>query len=101
MGAPSKKKGAYFKGIKWLLLFLSIFGAFGFEYCFDIPSAIKDLLQRHYSEQYDEDQFEILYSLLYSIMAFPNIVLPLVLGMLIDKVMVILSLLYPASLELE
>lgn len=85
IAGSSKKKGAYFKGIKWLLLFLSVFGAFGFEYCFDIPSAIKDLLQRHYSEEYDEDQFEILYSLLYSIMAFPNIILPLVLGMLIDK----------------
>ena len=90
MSIPTPKKGPLkgvnYKGLRWLLLCLSVVGAFGFEYTFDIPSAIKDLMHSHFAKRYTEKQFEIFYSLLYGIMALPNIILPLVLGLLIDKV---------------
>jgi len=79
-------KGTHFKGLRWVLLCMSIVGAFGFEYSFDTPSAIKELMHEQFAKKYSEKQFEIFYSLLYSIMALPNIMLPLVLGLLVDKV---------------
>ena len=79
-------KGAHFKGLRWVLLCMTIVGAFGFEYSFDTPSAIKELMHEYFAKIYTEKQFEIFYSLLYSIMALPNIFLPLVLGLLVDKV---------------
>ena len=83
----TNKKGSFYKHLKWILLFLSIFGAFGFEYAFDIPSAVKDLMHKYFEKKYSEEEFEIFYSLLYSIMALPNVLIPLFLGFLIDKVM--------------
>lgn len=90
MGVVTHRKGAHFKGLRWVLLGLSVFGSFGSEYSFDIASTLKDMLQQHFSNQVSEEQFEILYSLMYSLMAFPNIIAPLILGVLVDKVILVI-----------
>lgn len=89
MGVVTHRKGTHFKGLRWVLLGLCVFGSFGSEYSFDIPSTLKDMLQQHFADQASEQEFEILYSLMYSLMAFPNIVMPLILGILVDKVIFI------------
>ncbi|KAJ3149710.1 hypothetical protein HDU86_006887 [Geranomyces michiganensis] len=52
-------------------------------YCYDIPAAINVPLQRWLGSSYDEYQWQI--NLLYTVYALPNIILPLIGGLLVDN----------------
>jgi len=68
--------------LRWIVLFLTCAGLFGQFYAYDNPSALNKQLQiRCPSASYDYD-----FNLLYSAYSVPNIVLPLVLGVCMDRV---------------
>ncbi len=72
--------------LRWLLLSFCVVGGLSFAYSYDTPASIKDLLYEHLKDRYTAKQFELKFSLLYSMMALPNVVLTIFLGVLIDKV---------------
>lgn len=65
--------------MRWLGLFLACMSQFGSYYCYDNPQA----LQVGFQEKIGLSDLE--YNALYSIYSFPNIILPLVGGLIIDK----------------
>jgi len=77
---------------KWLILPLCIISCFGIEFAFDNPGVLKELLTQSFKSKYNPEQFEIYYSLLYSCLALPNIIVPFIIGYLIDMVPYFLSL---------
>lgn len=74
---------------RWLVLFLVSFLMACNYYCYDIPAA---LLKQLGDEFVYDQNFEAMYDLLYSIYSVPNIFLPMVGGVLVDKVGLYLSL---------
>mmetsp|Transcript_59956 Transcript_59956/g.98969 ORF Transcript_59956/g.98969 Transcript_59956/m.98969 type:complete len:550 (+) Transcript_59956:21-1670(+) len=72
---------------RWLVLCLSCWAMFGSYYCYDNPTALATQMQSTY------DLTDIQYNLLYSVYSFPNIVLPLFGGALVDKIGAEISLL--------
>ena len=52
----------------------------GNYFCVDFPAVLKDQIL----EQFDVDSLK--YNLLYTVYSFPNIILPLIGGVLIDKI---------------
>ena len=71
---------------KWLILILSIASSFGGEFTFDNPAVLKDLIYDRFSKHYTEEQFEIYFSFFYSSLAIPNVIIPFIIGYLIDRV---------------
>lgn len=77
-----------------MALLLACLVVFGCEYCFDTPSVIIcviQALQTAIKKNYEMDNpteamGEAKFNLLYSLYAFPNVVVPLIGGMLIDKI---------------
>jgi len=55
-------------------------------YCGDNPAALHDPLKRHFSKEFGEKRFEKYFGLMYSVYSMPNIILPLVGGLLVDAV---------------
>ncbi|DAZ99603.1 TPA: hypothetical protein N0F65_001431 [Lagenidium giganteum] len=64
--------------LKYIVLVLCSVLAMGSNYCFHNPAALKNQLQQHFSADMSKDEYETLYST-------PNIVLPFVGGVLVDK----------------
>jgi MFS family permease len=64
---------------RWILLLLACTGEIGGYYAMDIPSALKQPLIN------DMNLSEVQFNLLYSIDALPNIILPFVAGLLVDR----------------
>lgn len=65
--------------LRWIALLLACSSNFGPFFCFDNPQALQTYLQADL--QISDSQF----ALLYSVYSFPNIVLPLIGGAIIDK----------------
>mmetsp|Transcript_21572 Transcript_21572/g.18607 ORF Transcript_21572/g.18607 Transcript_21572/m.18607 type:complete len:222 (+) Transcript_21572:84-749(+) len=65
---------------RWFALILACFLNFGSYYCFDNPQA----LQKQIKDNFDIDNTS--FGLLYSVYSFPNIILPLIGGLLIDRI---------------
>lgn len=57
----------------------------GDYYCFDTPGAMHNLLQKRFEPITGEENFEYFYHLLYSVYSLPNIILPMIGGLLIFK----------------
>ncbi|CAD8203836.1 unnamed protein product [Paramecium pentaurelia] len=64
---------------KWIILFLTSLSQFSFRVFVDYPSLLATEIKNHFVV----DQFQI--NLLFSFRSFPNIVMPFVGGMLLDK----------------
>ena len=70
---------------KWSALILSCIVGFGAYYSFDTPSVLHHELYSYYKTPHMSDtQFEFLFSLVYSLYSLPNIVVPLLGGVMID-----------------
>ena len=70
---------------RWLALALISFMTFGSYFCSDSPNSLSDLLYEKVTHEKDaEHTFK--YNQLYSIIYYPNIILPLIGGILIDKI---------------
>jgi MFS family permease len=69
--------------IRWVILFLSCWLLFGNYYAFDNPSALNRQLMVWLGSDYDTYQYQL--NLLYSVYSFPNVVLPLFAGNLMDR----------------
>lgn len=67
----------------YIILSLACILMGGNYYSYDIPAAINTQLRDHLNSPYQLFQFQI--NLLYSIYAFPNIFMPIIGGILIDK----------------
>lgn len=85
----------YRSKLKWLILFLAsvslvkqgiliIILQFGDYYCYDSPSTVRSFLFSEIND-YTNNKFEYYYHLLYSIYSVPNILIPLITGLLIFK----------------
>ncbi|RQM14010.1 hypothetical protein DD237_000296 [Peronospora effusa] len=70
--------------VRWLVLFLSCVLMIGNYYCFDNPAALKSQLQQHFNTM-SKDRYEVLFNLLYTLYSIPNILLPFVGGVLVDR----------------
>lgn len=69
--------------IRWVILFLSCWLLFGNYYAFDNPSALNRQMMHWLGSDYDTYQYQL--NLLYSVYSFPNIILPLFAGNLMDR----------------
>ncbi|CAK4694847.1 hypothetical protein LEN26_009553 [Aphanomyces euteiches] len=69
---------------RYVLVFSSML-VMGLMYCYDNPSALKNQLQQHF-HHLPKAQFEYLFNLTYSLYSVPNTILPLIGGVLIDRV---------------
>ncbi|KAI8840249.1 major facilitator superfamily domain-containing protein, partial [Chytridium lagenaria] len=67
----------------WLLLILGSVLVVGNYYCYDTPASINVPLQEWLGSDYDLFQWQI--NLLYSVYSLPNIFLPLIGGLFVDK----------------
>eukprot|EP01083_Nonionella_stella_P225519 801681_1 len=65
---------------RWAIVLLCSCALFGCLYCYDNPTALATQIQNTYTLS------DIQYNLLYSVYSFPNIVLPLFGGALVDKI---------------
>lgn len=66
-----------------LLLLAASALLFANYYCYDIPAALNVPIQRHIDAPYAQWQWQV--NLLYSVYSLPNIFLPLIGGMLVDR----------------
>lgn len=74
---------------KWYILFLTCFITLGGYYSFDFPSALHGQLHRHFSSHdssMTDKEFEYQFGLAYSVYSLPNIVLPWLGGVAIDRI---------------
>ena len=99
-GGPNdnpENKPVYYRSkscFRWIVLFLSCWAMFGSYYCYDNPTALNTQIQAKSGYNLSDTQ----YALLYSVYSFPNIILPLFGGGLVDKIGAELSLLIFLSL---
>jgi MFS family permease len=72
---------------RWIVLIMTCFGLFGQFYAFDNPSALNEQLREHMLERTSmaTNQYDYYFNLLYSVYSLPNILLPLILGMAVDR----------------
>lgn len=72
---------------KWTILVLACIVTFGAYYSFDTPSVLHNQLFRHFRVDGEtRARFEFDFSLVYSVYSLPNTLLPLVGGLLVDKI---------------
>lgn len=69
---------------KWVILVLTCLVGFGAYYSFETPSVLHNAMFRHYNIT-EKAKFELYFSLIYSLYALPNMVIPLVGGVMADK----------------
>ena len=72
--------------IKWLIMFICCITPFGAYYILDNVGVTYDTLKKQFEKKYTEKKFDFYFSFLYSIYSFPNIILPLIGGILILKI---------------
>lgn len=72
---------------RWIVLIMTCLGLFGQFYAFDNPSALNEQLKEHMIEKSSmvAGQYDYYFNLLYSVYSFPNILLPLIMGMGVDR----------------
>jgi len=72
---------------RWWILLLTCLGIFGQFYAYDDPSALNEQLQRHMQRmtQAVNPEYDYYFSLLYTLYSLPNLVLPLLIGLAIDR----------------
>lgn len=69
---------------KWIILVLTCLVGIGNLYCFDLPGALKSIIQLNFLHL-SEDEFDLKISMMYSCYSIPNIIIPLISGGLINK----------------
>lgn len=69
--------------MRWIVLVLSCLMLFGNYYAFDNPSSLNRQLREFLGSSPENFQFEL--NLLYSVYSIPNVVLPLILGAILDR----------------
>ncbi|KAH6579821.1 hypothetical protein BASA61_010021 [Batrachochytrium salamandrivorans] len=69
--------------LHWLVLALACLMVFGNYYCYDLPSALNTPLYQYLGTDYSTYQYQL--NLLYSVYSLPNVILPLVAGVLVDR----------------
>ena len=67
--------------------------------CFDMPNALSDKVKKYITHEENSDN-EIKYNLFYSVLAYPNTLLPLFAGVLVDKMGFYFSMLLFSGLDL-
>ena len=67
---------------RWFVLFIGWILLTGSYFWYDLPNTLSDLIEKYITHETDS---EVKYNQLYSIYSYPNIILPLFGGMLIDK----------------
>lgn len=65
---------------RWVALFFACFFLLGSYFCYDNPNALSNQLKKYVTTS------EIKYNQLYSVYSYPNVILPLLGGVLIDKI---------------
>mmetsp|Transcript_50038 Transcript_50038/g.131850 ORF Transcript_50038/g.131850 Transcript_50038/m.131850 type:complete len:456 (+) Transcript_50038:107-1474(+) len=72
---------------RWAILLLTCGGLFGQFFAFDIPSALNEQMKQLLMKPtgITEQEFAYYFSLLYSVYSIPNVILPLVLGIAVDR----------------
>jgi len=72
---------------RWVILALTCAGLFGQFYAFDIPSALNEQLRQRMEREANttHEEYTWYFNMLYSVYSVPNIFLPLVLGIAVDK----------------
>lgn len=66
---------------RWMTLLFACFFLLGSYFCYDNPNALSNQLNKHVTNNND-----IKYNMLYSVYSYPNVILPLFGGILIDKI---------------
>mmetsp|Transcript_25636 Transcript_25636/g.56536 ORF Transcript_25636/g.56536 Transcript_25636/m.56536 type:complete len:461 (+) Transcript_25636:180-1562(+) len=81
------RSGSSLASVRWEILLLTCGGLFGQFYAFDNPSALNEQLKFHMVSKTDtgEEEFAFLFNLLYTVYSVPNVVLPLVMGLCVDR----------------
>ena len=72
--------------LKYLIMIICCLTPFGAYYILDNVGVTYDTLKKQFEKKYTEKKFDFYFSLLYSIYSFPNIILPLLGGILILKI---------------
>lgn len=82
---PGQKNN--FGRVRWAVLLLTCAGLFGQFYAYDNPSALNEQLKMHVIsiKSITGEQYDYFFSLLYSVYSIPNIALPLIMGMAVDR----------------
>ena len=81
---PDNKK--HLKKSKWAILIFSSLLLMGDYFAYDVPYAIKEDLKAKFQDTLSIDQFKTYFDLLYTVYIIPNIFLPLMNGILTEKV---------------
>ena len=92
-GRPPKQPGQQTKAelsVRWWVLVLASFVLFGNYYCYDNPAALYTQLRSAFGD--GDADFALDFGMLYSVYSLPNVVLPLIGGVLVDRVGVRFSL---------
>ena len=76
---------------RWVVLIIGWVLLIGSYFCYDMPNSLSDLIEKYITHETDS---EVKYNQLYSIYSYPNIILPLFGGMLIDKIGIRFSLIF-------
>ena len=76
---------------RWCVLFIGWILLIGSYFWYDMPNSLSNLLEKYVTHETDS---EVKYNQLYSIYSYPNIILPLFGGMLIDKIGIRPSLIF-------
>ena len=69
---------------RWVVLILTSLFSFSCYFWYDNPNSLSDLLKNKVIHD-EESSNDIKYNMLYSVYAYPNIILPLIGGFIIDK----------------
>ena len=77
---------------RWAALFFACFFLLGSYFCYDNPNALSDQLQNYVATS------DVKYNMLYSVYSYPNVILPLIGGVLIDKIGINFSIILFSSL---
>lgn len=72
---------------RWIVLIMTCLGLFGQFYAFDNPSALNEQLKLHMLQHSSlpATQYDYYFNLLYSVYSLPNVILPLIMGMAVDR----------------
>uniref|UniRef100_A0A7S2S9R4 Lysosomal dipeptide transporter MFSD1 n=1 Tax=Mucochytrium quahogii TaxID=96639 RepID=A0A7S2S9R4_9STRA len=73
---------AFLAKAKWVVLALSCWIGMAANYCYDNPSATHEFLRSHFDTPGQSMNFESFFNLLYSVFSIPNIIFPLIVGMM-------------------
>ena len=72
--------------LRWLVLVLSALVTLGSYYCYDNPSSLHDQIEEYFSVTPYAPHFEVYFQLLYTVYSIPNCILPILGGLLSDRV---------------